>query len=607
LDPVKKQNVTPSGWSVATSIIGSAALAGAGLFVVFLYLAREQAFTAAAIIILLGTAVITGLSIFAWSRESRRRIASLKRNVLAARQEKAAAEAETLQKSRMLATMSHEIRTPLNGVIGMLNLLLETDLSEEQKNYAKTASNAGRTLLSIVDEILDTAKGHSQRATSLKRADLRAVAESVTELLSARAHAKGIEISTYISPNLPRIAEMEDIHLRQILFNLAGNAIKFTDQGSVAIEFGCSAAWDLVISIADTGIGMNEAELSRIFGDFVQANDQTSTKFGGTGLGLGISKTIVESLGGRIDVSSIPKAGTTFVVRLPGVLTEQFEADALNELSGRRIILAMPEGATASHFTQLARDLGANISHVTTLERLRHHLQKIDLNDVLVADSNYADSLRDWAKAQGKSAKHSPQVWVMLKAEERTVLRDLIVKPFAGYLLKPLRRSSLVSRLQRNDSQVLLATAARLRAAKPDSKRTSRSLRILLADDNPINILLTRTILEKSGHLVTAVNSGESALESLATAKPFDIMLLDVEMPGLGGYETARIVRNREAAAGTQTRRLPILGLTAHNRREELELCIAAGMNDYLGKPFDQQDLAEAIAKLLQSRAAQAF
>lgn len=603
MDPGAKSNIAPSGWSAAASIICTAMLAGAALLAVFLYLAREQAYAAAAAIILLGTAAITALSIYNWNRESRKRIARLEHNVQAARQAKAAAEAETLQKSRMLATMSHEIRTPLNGVIGMLNLLLETELTEEQKNYAKTASNAGRTLLSIVDEILDTAKGESQRATSAKAADLRGVAESVSELLSARAHAKGIEISTSIAPDLPRTAVMEDVHLRQILFNVAGNAIKFTEQGSVAIEFSRTSR-DLAIAITDTGIGMTEAEVSRIFADFTQANDHTSAKFGGTGLGLGISKKIAESIGGRIEVTSAPGVGTTFAVHLPGLLNDIAEPELQNELAGRRITLAMPDGATARHFVQLARGLGADVSQLTSAEGLRQGLKHLDPQSVMVADSSFAGILRDWAKSRIKSSRSAPQVWVMLKAEERMAMRDLIAKPFAGYLLKPLRRSSLISRLQRNDSKVLLATAARLRAVEPLRSKSSRPLRILLADDNPINVLLTRTILEKSGHAVTAVNSGSAALDILAAAKSFDIMLLDVEMPGLDGYETARRIRSLEAADDRKKKPLPILGLTAHSRREELELCIAAGMNDYLSKPFDQQDLAEAVAKLLQRKAA---
>ena len=588
----------------AIIFVCAAALASAALFYVFIALSEGHHHVLAAFAMLGAIASVIALSLAAGRQDNENRIAHLVALSKAANEARQLAESGAQEKSRLLATVSHEIRTPLNGVIGMLDLVLETKLNEEQLNYVRTAKGSGRTLLSIVDEILDTAKSQATHQDKPSLTHIRSVGENVVELLSPRAHVKGIDISIHVAADVPEHVSVDEMRLRQILFNLGGNAIKFTEQGGVGISLQREGTNALLISVQDSGIGMTRDEADRIFGDFVQANHQTSQRYGGTGLGLGITKKIVEDLGGNIRVASTPKSGTCFDVRLP-VLTvaSQTPAQVLH-LADRRFALAMPAGVTVDHLGSSIRDLGGHVTLLHSAQELKARLKHADPAETIVADSSYADVLRDWAKAQGKSPTTRQAVWIMLMAEERRTLRDLIGTPFAGYLLKPLRRSSLLARFSGQDSQSLKQAAAKLRAVARQ-KTSIHSLNVLVADDNQINLLLTRTMLQKSGHHVTCVNDGQAVLDLIAQKKLPDLLLLDVEMPGLDGFETARQLRAIEMVNG-KVRALPILGMTAHTRREELELCLLAGMDDYLTKPFDQQDLAEAIEKVMKPRASSA-
>jgi CheY-like chemotaxis protein len=484
----------------------------------------------------------------------------------------------------------------MNGVIGMIGLLRETELTKEQENYARAADASGRALLSIVDEILDTTKVEAGRL-EIKPApcEIAGVAESVTELLAPRAHAKGIDISCYVSETVPGRVLVDELRLRQILLNLCGNAIKFTGVGGVALEIGYEAASrTLTALVADTGIGMKPEECELIFGEYVQANAETSRRYGGTGLGLAISKSLIDRMGGTVSVESEPGKGSRFSIRIPAPAAGGSE-ERRPPLSGQEFVLAMPASFTAAHLEAMLAGLGANVDRISSAAGVAEQLAMTGERH-MVCDVSFAAELKAWATRANATAH---KIWVVMRAEERRLNMAFMAPPFAGYLLKPVRRSSLARQIAAGNSERIDSAVADLRQIVRAGVKRQR-LRVLLVEDNPVNALLARTILEKSGHAVVHAASGRLALSCLEQGPRPDLILMDVEMPDMDGIEATRKIREREAGTG----RVPILALTANARREDHDECLAAGMDGHLSKPFDRQDLEDVIAKLLPHAAA---
>ncbi len=343
---------------------------------------------------------------------------------------------------------------------------------------------------------------------------------------------------------------------------------------------------------------MTSEETARIFDEYAQASNATKRLFGGTGLGLSITKKIVAGMKGKISVSSQPGQGSTFMVTLP-CHDAAGPAAGPASLRGQAYELALLAGPTRDHLKALLLELGASVKILPARADVKTSLaaKAQGQKATIICDSCFASELRRWAKRLKKDKGSARQVWVLMQAEQRRNSKEFLERPFAGYLLKPIRKATVVRQLTSPDFRVIDTAVRKLRniVKTPDARHR---FKIILAEDNPVNAVLAKTILEKAGHNVHHVTSGQQFLKALDKKGPFDLALMDVEMPDLDGLETTKRVRAQELKQKPR-KRLPILALTANARREHYEECIAAGMDGHLSKPFDRHDLEDAMAKLL--------
>ncbi|GJE18994.1 ATP-binding protein [Methylobacterium marchantiae] len=510
------------------------------------------------------------------------------------------AEAANIAKSRFLATVSHEFRTPLNGILGMADLVLDTGLDAEQRTYVEAVKTSGRALLTLIDGILDFSRIEAGRLDlSAEPFDLRAVVEGVVELLAPRAQDKGIEIALDVADDVPMEVVGDADRVRQIVVNLAGNAIKFTHHGGVGITMSRFAG-EIVLEISDTGPGIPEDRIPVLFEEFEQGDSSASTRHEGTGLGLAITRRLVARMGGRIDARSVVGCGSTFTVHLP-LPAGAADASAASPVSldGRKVLIVAESPYQAPFLARRLSRSGASALVVSNLDAGLDALSDVPF-DAIIADRSLGDeAVRSLAAEATRCGVRCSLI--LLSPFDRREFGAPGAAGFDSYLIKPVRARSLFDRLLEPTSS---KTSADLVARRPPSfgavpasrarPRGTSGIRVLLAEDNPINALLATRALERLGAAVVLARDGLEALTQLdQPASRFDLALIDIRMPGIDGLETARRLRASEAEHGRPP--LHLVALTANTGRDDERAAREAGFDAFLAKPLDLKALADLL------------
>jgi two-component system sensor histidine kinase/response regulator len=534
----------------------------------------------------------------------------LRRELAILREKHAAAQQANEAKSLFLATMSHEIREPMNGVIGMTRVLLDTPLSQEQRDYVVDVLEAGEALVTIINDILDLSRMEAGRLDlDSVDFDLRALLDRAKTIIEPRASPKGVALVLDVAPEVPRALRGDPGRLRQVLLNLLGNAVKFTAVGEVRLAVRViadeSAHVRLGIAVRDTGVGIPAHLHDRLFTPYAQADPSVPRLYGGSGLGLSISRQLVSLMGGTLTFSSLRDVGTTFELELPLARAVQDQAapmPAAVGIAGSRLLIVDPNAATGLPMQQQTAAWGVESALIASgseaLTRLRAALGQGRPFDVALIDQSLPDiSGEDLGRRiKAEPELSSTQLVMVASSGFRGDAARVSQIGFAAYLPKPVTAMTLLDCLRQLRAQDHgdgeAAAPGALITVHSIFERRPAPLRILLADDNPVNCRIAVLMLEKAGHQIDVVNGGADAIEAVR-GKAYDLVLMDVQMPDVDGLEATRRIRTLPVAhAG-----VPVIAVTASAMQGDDQRCFDAGMNDYVTKPIDRARLLSKVSE----------